>query len=153
MFQHLETIKGIHPGFIITRELKRRKLTKSALAKAVGEHLQTIVAISKAKRNLNTALALKIENYLNLEEGILMILQTWFDIEQVKKMQYSGSPDLTKIRPVLFWDTSLSEINWDKQKTAVIRRVLKRGNEIEKQEIERFYGKNAINEVLMEHAT
>lgn len=152
MFQHLEYIKGIHPGFIIGRELKKRQLQKSTLARKVNEHLQTIVAITKARRNLNTALALKIEKFLQLEEGILMVLQTWYDIEQVKKTQYTGLPDLTKIRPALFWDTSLSSINWQKQKNAVIKRVLERGNEIEKREIERFYGSKAVNERLIEHA-
>ena len=127
-------------------------MQKSVLARATNEHLQTIVAITKARRNLNTALALKIENFLQLDEGILMVLQTWYDIEQVKKTQNSFSPDLTKIRPALFWDTNLTSINWQKQKKAVMKRVFERGNEIEKREIYQFYSPVGVRKGSVSHA-
>lgn len=57
-------------------------------------------------------------------------------------------PDFTKLRSVLFWDTKMEKINWEKQKKAVIKRVFERGNEIEKKEIIRFYGKEIVNEIL-----
>jgi addiction module HigA family antidote len=151
MYNYLPVIKGIHPGLIIERELKLRKMQKSILAKAIEEHPQTIGSITKAQRNLNTALALKIENFLQLEEGILMVLQIWYDIERVKKKQYNCFPDLSKIRSALFWDTNLKSINWEKQKKAVITRVFERGNENEKNEIIRLYGQQTIREVLAFH--
>lgn len=144
MYNYLPVIKGIHPGLIIERELKLRKMQKSMLAKAIDEHPQTIGGITKARRNLNTALALKIEKFLQLEEGILMVLQTWYDIEKVKKQQYNNLPNLSKLRSALFWDTNLNSINWEKQKKAVIKRVFERGNENEKNEIIRFYGHQSI---------
>ncbi|MBW6492537.1 MAG: hypothetical protein K0B15_15235 [Lentimicrobium sp.] len=97
---------------------------------------------------MNTALALKIEKLLNLEEGILMVLQVYYDIEQEKKNQMTNIPDLSKLRPVLFWDTNIAAINWEKQKNAVIKRVFERGNEYEKEEISRFYGQTCVNEVM-----
>lgn len=57
-------------------------------------------------------------------------------------------PNLSLLRPILFWDTKIENINWDKQKRAVIKRIFERGNEIEKNEIIRFYGIESINEVL-----
>lgn len=151
MYNNLSVIKGIHPGLIIERELKLRKMRKSMLARAIEEHPQTIGGITKARRNLNTALALKIENFLQLDEGILMVLQTWYDIERVKEKQYKYFPDLSKIRAALFWDTNLKSINWEKQKKAVITRVFERGNENEKNEIIRLYGQQTISEVLTMH--
>ena len=68
--------------------------------------------------------------------------------EEEKRKQNTEKPDLTKLRPVLFWDTKLDMINWTKHKSAVIKRVFERGNDIEKKEIIRFYGKKNVNEIL-----
>lgn len=148
MIEYLSVLKGIHPGFILERELKLRKIPKNKFALLLDEHPQTIVSITKASRKMNTALALKIEKLLGLEEGILMVLQAYYDIEQEKKKQHTNTPDLSKLRSVLFWDTTVASINWEKQKNAVIKRVFERGNEYEKEEISRFYGQNTVNEVM-----
>ncbi|OFY95149.1 MAG: hypothetical protein A3K10_06915 [Bacteroidetes bacterium RIFCSPLOWO2_12_FULL_31_6] len=97
---------------------------------------------------MNTSLALKIEKSLGFDEGYLMILQVFYDIEKKKKKLYPDHPDLSKLRSVLFWDTDMEKINWQQQKNAVIKRVFERGNEIEKEEITHFYGKENINTVL-----
>ena len=145
---NLEIIKGIHPGFIIDRELKKRHLRKKNFALSVDEFPQTLGTITKGKRNMNTALALKIEKSLGLEEGFLMILQVYYDIEQEKAKQQLDTPDLSKLRTVLFWDTKMDKINWIKQKKTIIKRVFERGNDTEKQEITRFYGENVVREIL-----
>lgn len=148
MNDKLTIIRGIHPGFFLERELRRRNLGKSKFAMTVGEYPQTMVSITKGKRKMNTHLALKIEKELGLEEGYLMVLQVYHDIEQEKMNQNLSRPDLTKIRPVLFWDTEPEKINWILQKEAVIKRVFERGNEEEKDEMIRFYGIDAVNEVI-----
>jgi plasmid maintenance system antidote protein VapI len=145
MKTQLSIIKGVHPGFILERELKERHLRKGPFALSLKEFPQTIVSITKGKRKMNTPLALKIENALGFEEGYFMILQVYYDIEQEKRRQNTAHPDLTKLRTVLFWDTKIEDINWKKQKNAVIKRVFERGNEIEKKEIIRFYGKENID--------
>lgn len=148
MIKNLPALKGLHPGFIVERELKLRKLPKNKFALLLNEHPQTIVSILKARRKMNTALSLKIEELLGLEEGTLMVLQAYYDIEQEKKKQQVDTPDLSKLRSVLFWDTNMSSINWEKQKNAVIKRVYERGDESEKDEINRFYGPDTVNEVI-----
>lgn len=145
---NLSIIKGIHPGFILERELKQRNLRKGQFALSLHEYPQTLVSITKGKRKMNTSLALKIEKALGFEEGYLMTLQVFYDIEKEKKKQNTSHPDFTKLRRVLFWDTKLEKINWEKQKNAVIKRVYERGNETEKKEITRFYGEESINEAL-----
>lgn len=148
MEQNLNIIRGIHPGFVLERELKHRNLGKSRFALSLQEFPQTLVSITKGKRKMNTSLALKIEHALGLEEGYFMILQVYYDIEEEKRKQNTEHPDFTKLRPVLFWDTQIEKINWVKQKKAVIKRIFERGNEIEKKEITRFYGKETVNESL-----
>ncbi|MCX6255915.1 MAG: plasmid maintenance system antidote protein [Bacteroidia bacterium] len=151
MKTQLSIIKGVHPGFILERELKERHLRKGQFALSLQEYPQTLVSITKGKRKMNTILALKIENALGIEEGYFMTLQVYYDIEEEKRRQNTEHPDLTKLRRVLFWDTKIEKINWKKQKNAVIKRVFERGNEIEKKEIIRFYGKENINDLLKAH--
>lgn len=140
--------KGIHPGIILERELKKRSIKQRPFAISLQEYPQTLNAITKGKRALNTALALKIEEKLGLEEGILAILQTYYDISIEKEKQRSETPNLALLRKSLFWDTDFNLIDWENQYKAVIERVFERGNESEKNEILRFYGNQKVNDVL-----
>lgn len=63
-----------------------------------------------------------------------MTLLLFYDILPKSK------PDLPKIRPKLFWDTNIESIDWEKQKESIIKRVLEKGTEFEKDEILKFYG-------------
>jgi plasmid maintenance system antidote protein VapI len=148
MEYELSIIKGIHPGLILERELKNRHLHKGPFAISLKEYPQTLVSITKGKRRMNINIALKIEQALGMEEGYFMILQVYHDIEEMKKNQNKEHPDLTKLRRVLFWDTRMENINWEKQKNAVIKRVFERGNEIERKEIIRFYGKEYVDSIM-----
>lgn len=151
MNDYINLVKGIHPGFILERQLRKRKLAKGKFALSINEYPQTIVAITKGRRRMNTALALKIEQALGLEDGFFMILQVYHDISVVKEKVQVESPDLQQLRPVLFWDTDIRKINWQKQKSAIIRRVFERGNETEKREILRFYGEQTVHDTLATH--
>ena len=51
METELSIIKGIHPGFILERELKLRNLRKGQFALSLQEFPQTLVAITKGKEN------------------------------------------------------------------------------------------------------
>jgi plasmid maintenance system antidote protein VapI len=151
MNTQLSIIKGVHPGFILDRELKKRKLRKGPFAISLQEFPQTMVSITKGKRRMNINIALKVEKALGIEEGYFMILQVYHDIEEVKKGQFKEHPDLTKLRRVLFWDTKMENINWERQKNAVIKRVFERGNDIEKNEIINFYGIKTISDIMKTH--
>lgn len=144
----VEKYKGIHPGILLERLLKKKALSQRPFALSIGEHPQTINAITKGRRKLNTALALKIEEKLSLEEGTLALLQTYFDINDEKSKANQNTPDLTLLRKSLFWDTDLSKIDWQKQSTAVIKRVFERGDVIEKAAIKRFYTSAQIKNAL-----
>ncbi|TPG34766.1 transcriptional regulator [Flavobacterium pectinovorum] len=147
-----DIIKGIHPGFVLERELQKRRLGKGQFAIAVGEFPQTLTAITKGKRRMNTSLSMKIEKMLAMEEGYFMILQVYYDIEQEKKKTRQDSkndkPDVSLLRKILFWDTDINKIDWQKQKKAVVKRIFERGNEDEKNEIRRFYGSQTVNAIL-----
>lgn len=142
-------MKGVHPGVVLERELKKRHLSKSAFALSVNEYPQTLSAVLKGKRSMNTSLALRIEDALGIEEGFFMLLQVYYDIGQEKaKLSKDHHPDLKKFRRALFWDTSLEKIDWKRQRKAIINRVFERGNFTEKKELIRFYGRDAIDGLL-----
>lgn len=143
----LEKYKGIHPGIILERLLAKKEISQRPFALSIGEHPQAINAITKGRRSLNTALTLKIEAALGLEEGSLAFLQTYYEIAQEKKKALH-TPNLSNLRKSLFWDTDITKIDWDKQCKAVIQRVYERGNETEKQELINFYGQEKINVAL-----
>lgn len=148
MNSNISIIKGIHPGLILERELKNRKLPKGTFALSINEFPQTIATITKGKRRMNPSLSLKIEQALGLEEGYFMVLQAYSDIAQEKKrLSKNYHPDISKLRSVIFWDTDMRLIDWEKNKLSVIYRVFERGNEQEIQEIIRFYGK----EIVLKH--
>jgi plasmid maintenance system antidote protein VapI len=152
MNDYLAKFKGIHPGIILERELKKRGIAQRPLALSIGEHPQTLNAITKGKRNLPISIALKIEEKLGWEEGSLAILQTYYEIQEAKKKFKPLTPNLSLIRKSVFWDTDISQIDWDKQKNAVIRRIMERGNALEIKEIKHFYG-SAIIQVALKKST
>ena len=149
MYRDISILKGLHPGIVLERELRRRKLSKGPFALSIGEYPQTLGAITKGKRDMNTALSIKVEKALGMEEGYFMILQVYYDIKKIRQSaQVNKHPDLSLIRRTLFWDTTVDKIDWEKQKASVIKRVFERGNEQEKNEIIRFYGKKIIDKII-----
>lgn len=151
MLNEISILKGVHPGIVLERKLKERKLAKGPFALSINEYPQTLGAITKGKRGMNTALAMKIERALGLEEGYLMMLQVFYEIkEEKRRQQENSSPDLSRIRRGLFWDTDVTKIDWQAQRHAVIERILERGNDEEKAEIRRFYGASVVQEIADE---
>ena len=115
MDNRINIIKGLHPGKLIERDLKKKGITQRVLAKETGILFQAINAIITGRRNITTEQALKIETALGYEEGFLSILQSYYEIKQHKEKElanlYTGSPH---IRKILFWDTDFDKINWGK---------------------------------------
>lgn len=147
MKAEIDIIKGIHPGAILDRELKRKSLQRGRFALSIGEYPQTLGAVINGKRRMNPALSLKIERALGFEEGYFMVLQAYYDVK-IEKLKQLTTPNLDKLRPALFWDADIKSINWQQAKRSVILRVFERGNETERTEITRYYGKSEVDDVL-----
>lgn len=144
----LEKYKGIHPGLILDRELKKRNLKKGSFALSLPEYPQTIVAIIKGRRLLTTEVSLKIDRALDLEEGTMYLLQAHYSInEEIKKERAIYRPDLSLLRKSLFWDTDIEKLDWQKQYKTIIKRIFERGDDQEKKVILDFYGSEKIKEV------
>ncbi|WP_390349816.1 HigA family addiction module antitoxin [Alistipes shahii] len=141
MKSRIDILKGIHPGKLIDRDLKKRNLSQRSFAASIGEHSQTLNAIITGRRNLTVEMALKIEQAFEYDEGFLLTLQAFYEIAEYKNRMKSRSIDgVPAIRRSLFWDADFDSIDWGRYKDAVIARVAERGSDAEKAEIARFYG-------------
>lgn len=144
----LEKYRGIHPGMILERELKKRNLKKGPFALSLHEYPQTLNEVTKGRRGLTPSLSLKIDKALGLEEGTMFVLQAYYEIKKEKqKEEYQLHPNLSVLRKILFWDTDFNKIDWEKQHKYVIQRIFERGNDEEKNEILNFYGKDKVKAI------
>lgn len=146
----INKFKGIHPGLILERELKKRRLKKGPLALSLNEYPQILNDITKGKRGITASLSIKLDQILGLEEGTMLILQAYYEIQKEKdKRNAADKPNLSILRKILFWDTDFDKINWKSQYKSVIQRVLERGNSDEKNELIRYYGQDLVNKVAI----
>ena len=143
---NIDLIKGIHPGIILERELSKRGLSKRSFAISINEYPQLLGDITNGKRKINPSLSIRIGKALGLDESFFSVLQAHYDIRQeMRKRSSLVQPDLKKFRPVIFWDTDINTIDWEKNKPSVVRRIFERGNDQEINEIIRFYGKKDLS--------
>jgi len=148
MLPKLDKIKGVHPGDLLKRELKIQKIKGTQLASCIGEHKQTISALLNKRRGINPKLSIKLAKQFNVDEDYFMLLQASYDVKITAQAETKKTPDINNIRKVLFWDTTFEKIDWNKNKKAVIKRVLERGNKTEINEIISFYGKKTITDII-----
>ena len=116
MLPEIEKIKGVHPGAVLSRELKRRGLGKSVFAKEIGEYASIITDITKLRRGISPRLGIKLDQKLGAEEGYFLILQAYFDLEkEINKIALQRpKPNLNVIRRSTFWDVNFDNIDHPK---------------------------------------
>ena len=148
MLPNLAKIKGVHPGDVLRRELAIRNLKATDLSNSIDEHKQTISAILNKRRDINPKLSIKLGEQLEVEQDYFMLLQASYDVKLVSDSSIQQTPNLANFRTILFWDTTLDKIDWEKNKRAIIHRVLERGNKTEIEELISFYGKKTIKKIV-----
>jgi addiction module HigA family antidote len=148
MLPEISKIKGIHPGAILKRELKNQSMKSSELAKSVNEHKQTISAILNEKRSVNPGLSIKLAKQFGVALDYFMHIQASYDIQIELQKDAEKSPNLNNIRKILFWDTDFNLLDWEKQKSAIIKRIFERGNDTEIKEIISFYGLSTVKQTI-----
>ena len=149
MLPDYDRVKGVHPGAILKRELKKRNLNAIEMATAINEHPQTINAITKEKRGINPKLSFKLGKYFKIDEEYFMILQAAFEVSNyIKKSKAETNPLIGKFRKSIFWDTNIEFIDYQKNKRSIIQRILERGNQSEIKELISLYSLTTIKNEL-----
>ncbi len=150
MMPDLNSIKGIHPGAVLKRELKKRNIKSIALANEIKEHPQTINAVTKERRKINSKLSYKLGDYFSIEHDYFMLLQAAFEVFMYEKsLQRESNPLLGKFRTSIFWDTRIELIDYEKNKRSVIQRVLERGNQNEIRNLISIYSIETIKTEIL----
>lgn len=148
MLPRLNKIKGIHPGTLLRWELNNRNLKGCELADAIDEHKQTISAILNKRRDINPKLSIKLSKTFRTEKDYFMLLQASYDVKIIAESEIKSMPNINNLRRIIFWDTNFNKIDWNKNKRAVIKRILERGNKTEINEIISFYGRKIISKEI-----
>ncbi len=145
MFPELNKIRGVHPGAILKRALKKRKLKANELATALEEYPQTINAITKERRGMNAKLSIALGDYFGIEKDYFMLLQACYEVQLLANSNdESQDPFDGKIRPIIFWDTEIKRIDLDKNRRYIIQRILERGNKEEITYLLKIYGISVV---------
>ena len=150
MLPKISKVKGVLPGAVLNRELKKRGLESKQFALSLGEYPQTINAINKGRRGINPLLSIKLGEKLGVNAEYFMLLQAYYEVEKKKQelLNNQAKPNVSIFQKALFWDTNIDKIDWQKQKRAVIHRVFERGAKSEIKEIISFYGEKVVVKTL-----
>ena len=117
-------------------------MTQRQLANLTGEHYQTINAIMNGKREITIPLSVKLDHALGFEEGFFAIIQTYYNLKKNAESLSTTRAErpIPDIRPVVFWDTDTGRLDWARNKSFIIDRVLARGNQEEIRLTKEYYG-------------
>ena len=153
MYEKYLSMSAVPAGAILKHILKKENLSQKEIADKSAIYPQRINDLIKGKRKFTPDLSCRLEKALGIPiSGFFCTIQTNHDIyryqdEQERKI----TPDLSKLHKALFWDTLIEKINWIRSASYVIQRAFEYGNEIEIEEIIRFYGYekviNALNAI------
>ena len=69
-----------HPGILLSKMLKERGISKRELALKIGEYPQLLGEVTLGKRKVNPSLSIRIGRLLGIEEDLLMLQQTRYDL-------------------------------------------------------------------------
>lgn len=150
MLPDLNLIKGIHPGAVLKRELKKREIKSIDFSNEIDEYPQTINAITNERRGINPKLSIKLGKYFNVDVNYFMFLQAAYEVNSIIKAQDERHVEKLKglFRESIFWDTRIKNIDIKKHKRSIIQRVLERGNAMEIRNLIKLYSLGTIKKEL-----
>lgn len=81
----LETDVTLHPGEILADELQARNILKKDFAAQIGLQPSHLSDLIKGKRHVSAKLALKLEQYLQINAAYWLRVQMSYDLFTAKK--------------------------------------------------------------------
>ncbi len=149
MYERYLSTHNIPAGAVLQHILRRSNISQRDLATNTGLPPQRINDYIHGKRRISVDVSFRLEKALSIEhKGFFYILQSNHDIFSASQTDHEATPDLTKIRKSIFWDTDLSRINWNTNSTSIIQRIFEYGDPSSIDEITRYYGSDKIQAVL-----
>lgn len=137
-------------GAILDRIRTKENLSQRELALRSGIPYQRINDFIANRRRISPKNSLRLEKALGIDfQCFFYQAQTNYDIYMATKQHLEQpSPDKSKFRKTLFWDTDFDALDWQRNYEWIIQRVFDYGNGTEIKETIRFYGRKKILDVL-----
>ena len=74
-----------HPGILLSKMLEERGISKRELALKIGEYPQLLGEVTLGKRKMNPSLSIRIGRLFGIDEDLLMLQQTLYDLQQERE--------------------------------------------------------------------
>lgn len=149
MYERYLSAPHIPAGAVLQHIMQRSRITQRDLAVQAGLPPQRVNDYIHGKRRISVDASFRLESALSIDhKGFFYTLQSNHDIYSASPTEPERTPDLSKIRKSIFWDTDLSRINWQVNSTSIIKRVFEYGDSATIDEIIHFYGVGKIKATL-----
>ena len=151
MYEHYLTYHHIPCGAVLDRIRSKEHLTQRELASRSEIPYQRINDFIANRRRVSPENSLKLEKALGIDyQCFFYQLQTNYEIFiATKQFSKPQTPDKSKYRKALFWDTNFESLDWQRNSEWIIQRVFEYGNQGEIEETIRFYDKDKVADVLL----
>ena len=150
MYENYLTYHHIPCGAVLDRIRTKEHLTQRELASRSEIPYQRINDFIANRRRISPENSLKLEKALGVDyQCFFYQVQTNYEIFiATKRLSESSTPDKSKYRTALFWDTDFDNLDWQRNSEWIIQRVFEYGNESEIKETISYYGKKRISSIL-----
>lgn len=149
MYERYLSTHNIPAGAVLQHILRQTQMSQKALAYQAGLPTQRINDFIHGKRRISAESSLRLEEALSIRhKGFFYTIQSNHDIFNAVNNIQEPTPDLSKIRQSIFWDTEMSRIQWQRNAESIIRRVFEYGDNEAIDAIIDFYGRNKVKNTL-----
>lgn len=144
MLPNLNNIQRTPPYALIEWLLKRQGCTLEELSLQGGISMEELQAILNKEKEIDSYLSESLGRFFGADRDYFLKVQKQWNKELEYQKLPKPTPNLANIRPVVFWDGDFNKIDWIRYEKGIIQRIFERGNELEKQEIIAFYGREKV---------
>lgn len=149
MYERFLSAPNLPLGAVLSHILKREGMSQRELSGRTSILPQRINDYISGRRRITPEVSFKLELPFDLPcHGYFYLIQSHHDIYLAGKSLPQATPDMTRIRKGVFWDTDLKALDWDGNRYSIIKRVFEYGDDMTINEIVRFYGHSVVREVL-----
>ena len=150
MYEQFTKFRTTPAGAVLKYILQKEKISQKEIAERSYIYPQRINDLINGRRKFTPETSIALEKALGIDAlGYFCTIQTNFDVYSYQNEQeLKITPDLSKFKQSLFWDTKMETVNWIRNYKWIIQRAFEYGNEEEIKETVRFYGREKVKEIL-----
>lgn len=131
MFEDYLKYSNIPAGAILDRIRQKRSLSQRKLAESAGLSPQSVNNYIHNRRKISPQVSTKLSKALNLSDKNYFTIaqQNHLDFTKNLGRRSAATPDLSKLRPAVFWDTRFDRIDRNNNRQWIFQRVFEYDND------------------------